>query len=157
MSLLIALRARQIDEISRMTVDLDVKSVGPAPGVMTLEALNQFVTRLPSIHLAWVGFRRTEFTPTGEGDYPSQWVAYVVTGKDASSELLIIRIIEKLAEEVPGLALHAQTGRIPTESLSAENLWTGNLNSKGVILWAVSWIVPVRLGTDKTEDLLNEF
>lgn len=157
MSLLIALRSRQIDEITRLTADLEIKHVGPAPGVMTLETLNQFATKLPSIHVAWIGFRRVEFVPTGEGDYPSQWVAYIVTAKDTNSELLIVRTVEALAEGLPGLPLHARAGRIPTETLSAENLWSGNLNAKGVILWAVSWTLPVRLGKDRTEDLLNEF
>lgn len=119
------------------------------PGRFNLDELKRFLTKAPSVRVACLGIGRFEREASGMIDCDVQFAAFVLT--DGSVRLpggaAAVNIITALVPLIDrnDWGLENVGAAVVTR---AENLYGGDLDNKGVALWALTWTQTVRLGID---------
>lgn len=126
-----------------------VKDCDLTGGRFDLGELRKFAVKAPAIRVACLGIAEVRQADTGEFDARASIGAFIVTkdGTGVSRETQALLI-------VPEVIKRSQLGRWgtlkvhPGRDVSAENLYSGTLQSTGASIWGVAWKQGVRLGDD---------
>ena len=131
----------------------EFKSIEFHGGVLNEDDLKRFSLKSPAIRIACLGVSDLERTPTGEWTGPVTMIAYVIVslrGKANSSEQAL-DYTEKLAEyisyETFGLDF---TGPAILKDMS--NLYSTEIDKKGVALASLSWVQDILTGRDHFDE-----
>lgn len=127
--------------VSALTTAFDGWPVDAHGGRFTDRELALLLGKAPCLLVSILSF--TQFLPKG----PSRWsadlqMAVYVLGRDGDEDraTLALDAVFRLLVMLPGQRWSKAEARPPdAESITAENLYTGQANNLRVSLWAVTW------------------
>lgn len=129
-------------------LDVDVRT---HRGRFTMEDLKIIAARPMSCLVSFLAVKRAELQ-SGEVRCRCLFGAFVVTidkpkvSRDSSALVITTRLLMLIPGNLWGLEISAP------ENIDAVNLYSGNLNEKGVALWAVTWEQPVAFDVTALND-----
>lgn len=121
----------------------------PHGGPIDAQELDRIAASAPAIYVAALATEKGREVGSGEVDTPVSLTAYVVTADSPSLSRAdaALNLMEGLLARIAG-ATWGCDGVQGVDSATAENLFTADLDLKGLAMWAVSWKQTVRLGDD---------
>lgn len=131
----------------------DVKSSEVHGGQFNLRELAKFSTKSPAFRVALYEF---DSTPVGGGEVDHACglsLAVITTDKKGlPREEGAVNLTERITQILASGERFGFSGAFPSESVSARNLYGGELSAKGVQLWEIRWRQTVRLGEPEQAD-----
>jgi len=128
-----------------------LKECVPHPGRFDLTELANHSMLSPSLRIGMLGMQRPDAVHTSETDYPFRLAAYVTTADQPKKprDVTALEIVNYLLTTLPGRQWGGENV-LPIQALTvtADNLYSSKVGNKGVSLWAVTWLQPIRLGGD---------
>jgi len=127
----------------------ELRSVAGHPGRFNLEELKRMTTRLPGVKVAILGAPQTEELGTGEYKATLKFAAFILVGdrRNLSKEKAALNLVEILTTLI-GSNRWGRDDVYLAENISADNLYSGSIDKKGVAIWAVTWSQAIRIGED---------
>jgi len=123
---------------------IDCESHG---GRFTPEDLKRIAQRTPAIRVGCLGIRSMESDGAGSFDVIVVWGIFVITAdkpqlpRDAGALTLVAAIVQLVPDNIWN-----DTASGYPENSRADNLYSGQLESVGVALWAITWQQKITLG-----------
>lgn len=132
----------------------DLYTVEPHGGRFDLKELNRWSRQAPAVLVAAVSVPAIADGPTRNAEV--RWVAYLVTRDtpEATRDVAALDYAEALLRLVRKNTWGLENTQTP-ERVAAENLYSGQLDSNGMALWAVSWQQAVSLRTTDIAELAD--
>jgi len=152
----------EIDDVRQAIVAALARALGPS---VTVEAhggrfdraeLARYSKRAPAVLVAAMGMPRVEERPRAR---PAVQFAAFVMCRDAPGaprDTQALTLTEALVRLVPGNTWEQGNAQRP-EQVSAENLYSGEIDRLGIAMWAVSWRQVINLSTLRDASELADF
>ncbi|WP_246480016.1 hypothetical protein [Kaustia mangrovi] len=121
-------------------------------GRFDVAELKRFAVKAPAIRVAALGIRAVSQVDTGEQDARLRIGAFIATKdrpertRDDAALAYVQRVIETAQ-----LGRWGQLKVHPARDLTAESLYSGEVQTTGIALWGVVWTQTVRIGDPDTE------
>lgn len=122
-----------------------VKSVSIHRGRFTTDELKRVSVHAPSLHIALTGTELTSPWADGFGDYRMSIAVTIITKdiKNSPRETQAQNIISEMATSLPSTEFDFTEGMT---NIRAQNLYSGDVDKQGVMLWSLTFNQLVRLG-----------
>lgn len=132
----------------------ELKTCTTHPGKMTLEELKKVGTRAPAVHVAMLDIPGRP-AHTQDTESALTMVAYVTTRDTPRlpSEQAALNLVEALVNFIPGRQFHVAA--LPTQRVSARNLYSTKAGQASVSLWGITWRQELRFATEPDEPVLK--
>lgn len=136
----------------------DLKTCAAHPGRFSEAELTRIAFKTPSVHIAALATGQ-QIMSGSEHHASIAWCAYVTAAEtpDATRDLLAIRLVNALLQIIDDNDWDSDDVVEKPEQIKSQNLFSANIDSKGVAMWAVTWQQIIRLGDSTDYTALNEF
>lgn len=124
-----------------------LKSCESHPGRFDIKEIQNFATQTPAVRVAFLGIESIDLVNGGERDVTTQMAMFVWTREAPGlpRDVSALNIINALAELVPENRWDIDCTFDPT-GIRAQNLYSGEVAKKGLMVWALSWHQVLRIG-----------
>lgn len=135
----------------------DIVSVDVHGGQFTLAELARVGAKSPSIRVACLGVKGATLDGGIRVAAEVQWGAFVIvrgtsiTGRDEAA----LAVVNSLLKVVPGNRWDTDLANSPPIGIRGDNLYSSELDSKGLAMWAVTWMQKVDIIELTLADLAN--
>jgi phage gp37-like protein len=127
----------------------ELRTVDGHPGRFNLDELKRMATKLPGVKVAILGIPKTDELASGEFKATLKMAAFILVGdrRQLSKEIAALNLVEVVTTLIGSNRWGRGDAYMP-ENISADNLYSGSIDKKGVAIWAVTWSQAIRIGGD---------
>lgn len=137
---------------------IGIKTCEGHAGRFDLNEIKRIATKAPALYLSISQIENIN-DDGNEINATIHWVAFIITRDIPGTErdVSALAYVQALISLLPGNNWALDETETTPKKINAKNLYTANIDKKGIAMWAVSWSQRMMIGTELDLTILNNF